>query len=547
MRNVVTVILLLALAGFAEAAEIPLKILAINDLHGSLDAGRTVGGRPVGSAEVLAAYLRQAERGMEDHTLIVHDGDVVGASPPVSALMQDEPTVMFLNLLANRFCTAALRLHPRCNLVGTIGNHEFDKGLSELKRLISGGNSEDGPYLESPWRGSRFPWVSANIVRSASGLPVFVPFIVKEVAGVRLGVIGAILREAPEIISAKNIEGLRFDDEVLAINRQIPQLKTLGVRAIAVLLHQGGRQSAYEGPTRKDVMPEGEVADIIGRLDDEVDVVFTGHSHSFTNAFIANERGKGILAVQAYAYGTAFADVDLVVDSKTGDVVHKSAEIVTTFADSIAPDEKTRAFMEEVEAKVGPKINEVIGTAAAPVTNERIPSGESALGNLIADAQRVAMQADFGFMNNGGIRADIDAGEVTYGDLFTVQPFGNVVAKLTLTGAQIRRLLEQQWQGQPYPRQGHVSGLKYTWDPKAAEGSRIVSVSKADGTPLDPGAAYTLAASTFLADGGDNMTVLREAQSREVGPADLDALIAYIRSLQQPFSYAVEGRISLLP
>ena len=528
---------------------IKVKILGFNDFHGQISAGRRVGNRPVGSAAVLASYLEAAQQGAENQTFIVHAGDHVGASPASSALLQDEPAISFLNMLGNEHCSFKRRMNPRCNLVGTLGNHEFDEGQSEMLRLIFGGNHATGPFLEDPYRGANFPYVSANVVDSATGRPILPPYVIKKVRGVRIAFIGAVLKDTPSIVTPTGVAGLTFLDEADAINRYIPELRARHVKAIVVLIHQGGRQTSYSGATQSDAAPvNGEIADIISRLDDEVDVVISGHTHSFTNALLKNKHGKEILVTQAFSAGTAFADINLEIDPASRDIVTKSASIITTYADAgpgLTPDPIVAQMVTQAEEKVAPLVNQIIGVASADISRSQNSAGESALGNLIADAQRAALQTDFAFMNPGGIRADLTAGNVTWGELFAIQPFGNSLVKMTLSGQQIYELLNQQWQGQTSPRLLQVSGLAYTWDALRAVGDRVVAVRKS-GAPIDRAAQYTVSVNSFIAAGGDNFTVLTQGANRAGGPLDLDALINYVRGLIQPFNAGVEGRIQRL-
>lgn len=520
------------------------KILGINDFHGQLSAGKTVGGRPVGSAPVLAAYLKTAQQGWEDRAIIVHAGDHVGASPASSALLQDEPSISFLNLLGNRACTTARRTNPHCNLVGTLGNHEFDEGREEMMRLIFGGNHPSGPFLEDPYRGTTFPYISANVVEADTGRPILPPYVIKRVGGMPVAFIGAVLKGTPNIVTPAGVAGLRFLDEAEAINAYVPELKARHVRTIVVLIHQGGRQTFYTGETAPDGQVTGEIKDIVARLDDEIDVVVSGHTHSFTNALLKNANGKEILVTQAFAAGTAYSDIQLDIDRRTRDVVAKSASIVTTYADvgpGLAPDPTVAELVRQAEEKVAPLVNEVIGVAADNITRTQNSAGESALGNLIADAQRAAMNTDFAFMNPGGIRADLAAGQVTWGQLFSVQPFGNSLVKMGLTGQQIYDLLNQQWQGTGV-RMLQVSGLSYIWDAARPVGERVVEVRR-NNQPIDRAAVYSVTVNSFIAGGGDGFSVLTQGANQVVGPVDLDALVAYLRGLPQPFSAIVENRI----
>ncbi len=545
----------------AEVADtLRVKLLAINDFHGQLSAGRRVANRPVGSAAVLAGYLRNAQAGLEDQTILVHAGDHVGASPPASALLQDEPAISFLNQLANDHCRYPEHefdrerdehagWHPRCNLVGTLGNHEFDEGVAELQRLVNGGNHAKGPFLEDPWRGARFPYVSANVVDAVSGKPVLPPYVIKKIDGLPIAFIGAVLKATPTIVTPSGVAGVRFLDEAEAINAYVPELRRMNVRAIVVLIHQGGRQNIYSGATRPAAPAvAGDIVDIVTRLDDEVDVVVSGHWHSFTNAILNNRNGKPILVTQAFSAGTAYGDIDLEISRASRDVVAKSAAIVTTWADQgpgLAPDSAAAQLTAAAEAQVAPLVNRVIGTAAGDITRAENAAGESALGNLIADAQRAAMGTDFAFMNPGGIRADIAAGEVAWGELFTVQPFGNSLVKMDLTGRQIYDLLEQQWAGQTFARLLKTSGLSYVWSSAMPAGNRVLAVYR-NGVLIDQAATYSVTVNSFLADGGDNFSVLRNGTGRVGGPVDLDALIDHIEAAPQPFNAVVEGRIQRL-
>ncbi|MDQ0247052.1 5'-nucleotidase [Bacillus fengqiuensis] len=488
---------------------IDVQLLGINDLHGQLDVTRKVGGKEVGRADYLAAYLKQRES-ENNNTLLVHAGDIVGASSPVSALQQDEPTIELLNKMGFD--------------VGTVGNHEFDEGVAEMMRLIDGGtHPKTGDFS-----GADFPYVAANVVDKESGEPILPPYVVKKVNGMPIGFIGVALSDTPSVVIPSAVAGVEFTDETEAINKAAAELKEQGVEAIVVLAHNPGN-SQSDGSNAS-----GEIVDIAKNVDDEVDVMFGGHNHSYLNTEV-----DGKLLVQSYSYGTAFSDVDLQIDPRTKDIVTKKAEIVTTFHDGIEPDAEVKEMLEKYEAEVAPIINQVIGTAKTTLTAGQNATGESALGNFIADAQRDAMKTDFAFMNPGGIRADIEQGEVTWGELYNVQPFNNDLVKMTLTGQQVVDLLNQQWQnGQT--RMLQVSGLTYTWS-----NNKVVGVYLPDGTPINPAAEYTVAANSFLAGGGDGFTVFNQGKNREVGPVDLDALVNYVKEQSQPFTAKIEGRITL--
>lgn len=552
------VVLALHAALFASAADdesrvAHIKLLAINDFHGHLAAGTKFAGRPAGGAAVLAAYLKAAQRGVEDRTLIVNAGDNVGASPLASALLADEPTIMFFNQLANEHCRYDDRTASRCNMVSTLGNHEFDRGLPELKRLLDGGNSASGSHLENPWRGARFATLNANVVHATTRQPVFTPWIVKEIDGVKIGFIGIVLRQTPEMVSRSGIEGLQFLDEVETINRYSAELRSNGTGVIVVLMHQGGSQDGYVGATlRSSPTIAGEIASIAARLNDGVDVIVSGHAHSFTNARLANASGKPMLVTQAWSYGMAFADIDITVDRVSGRVTASSASIVATYTDAgpgLRPDPDTAALVRRAEESAAPIANRAIASLMRDVVRTPNAAGESPLGDLIADAQRVAMGADIAFMNPGGIRDDLrasavaslPAGTVTYGDVYAVHPFGNRVLRLSMTGEQVYRLLAQQFSPtQRMPRMLQVSGLSYTYD---AAAGRILEVRQ-NGRAIGRDETFTVAVNDFLAGGGDRFEVFSAIRDGRIsGPLDRDALADYLRSLPQPVVRPAPDRI----
>ncbi|MFC3885962.1 bifunctional metallophosphatase/5'-nucleotidase [Bacillus songklensis] len=498
---------------FNDKRYIHIQLLGINDLHGQLNVTRQVGGKPVGRVDYLAAYLRQRES-QNKNTLLVQVGDMIGASPPISALLQDEPTIKFLNSLNFD--------------IGTVGNHEFDKGVKELQRIIHGGTHEKTGDFE----GSSFPWIVANVVNEKTGKTILPPYKVVKVNGMPIGFIGVVTTDTPNLVIPSNVQGLKFTDEAEAINKSVAELKNSGVRAIVVLAHNPGTSNV------NGEQPTGEVVEIANSVDDEVDIIYGGHNHAHLNSVV-----DGKLLVQSYSYGTAFSDVDIAIDPKTKDIAAKKAEIVTVYQGGIDPDAKVTQMVEQFEDQVRPMVERVIGPAANNLTAQQNESGESALGNLIADAQRASMNTDFAFMNPGGIRADIDKGDVTWGELYTVQPFGNDLIKMNLTGKQIRQLLNQQWRTTG-TNMLQISGLTYTWDDNQPIGQKVQNILLKDGTELDENKTYTVTGNNFIAGGGDGFTVFREGTNRETGAKDLDALVRFIENLSKPFSYEIEGRIN---
>ena len=533
-----------------EPSTVRVKILGFNDFHGQLSPKRELG-RPVGGAAVLAAYLRAAMAGREDQTFLVHAGDFVGASPPNSALLEDEPSVDFLNTLAAPSCADGAP-SGGCRVIAGLGNHEFDAGKDELLRLVHGGNSVKGPFLDDPWRGARYDFVCANVVERATGKPIVPPYAIRAVEGVPIAFIGAVLKAAPSIVTPTGVADLAFLDEADAVNAYVPELAQRGVRAIVLQIHQGDTQAPYAGPTRSDAPPPtGALDRVIARLDDEIDVVVSGHTHEFTNALMPNAHGKPLLVVQARSAGVAYDDIDLVLDRRTGDVVEKTATIVPTWGDAgpgLTPDPAVARIVAAADARVGDTVERLVGTARVAISAQPNDAGESALGDLVADAQRAALHVDFALTNPGGIRGDLDAGKVTWGELFSVQPFGNMLVGVRLTGAELVALLNRQWGGAQPPggRILQISGFGYTWDASAAEGSeRVVEIHDARGRPLDRTQLYVVAMNSFLATGGDAFPA-QPSVTPGVTPSDLDALVRYLASLPQPFEAKLAGRIRRL-
>lgn len=533
--------------GSCRTGSVALKILGLNDFHGQLSAGRKRDGHPAGGAAVLTAYLRAAQQGFQDRWLLVHAGDLVGASPPSSALLQDEPTIDFFDLLGDPACNGATA-ESTCNVVATFGNHEFDEGRTELLRLIHGGNHPKGPFLDDPYRGARFPYVSANVIDGTTGKGLVDPFTIVRLGGARVGVVGAVLQATPSIVTPSGVAGLEFLPEAQSVNRAVAELRRAGVHAIVLAIHQGGEQAGYDGPTRPDAELQGAIVDVVRALDDDVDLVISGHVHGFSNAFVPTAGGKRVLVTQAYSAGTAFADIDVTLDCATDDITSASARIVPALADvapGTSPDPAVAQLVRAAEERTRPLTSRVVATAANALTTATDTAGESMLGDLIADAERASMQTDVAFMNPGGIRADVDAGPITWGQLFAVQPFGNDLVAVTLTGSQILELLESQWDPQGGTRILQVSGVTYTWDAARPPGTRVSAV-KIAGKKLVPASSYGVCVNAFMADGGDGFGVFTRGTNKRVGGGDLDALIAYLGTLPSPVKASIRGRITRL-
>ena len=512
------------------------KILAINDFHGQITTGQKMSNRPVGGAAVLASYLEAALKGWEHRCFLVEVGDMIGASQSESALLQDEPAIILMNYLNNSM-----------HVIGALGNHELDRGVPELMRLLKGGNHDNGPFLQNPWRGANFPMINANMTDSSTGLPVLKPFSIQTVPGINVPVafIGIVLKETPGMVSAST-QGLKFVDEARIVNYYVSMLRdAMGIHAFIILLHQGGSQAPYAGWT--DTLMPGPSPDIVGlvsQFDDDVDVVCTAHTHGFTNAVVKKKNGRTLLLTQAYWKGAAYAEIVCTVDKNTRDIIAKKAQIVSVWGDEgpgLGPDPIMEAVVDTCKRRVAYQIERVIAITKTAIVREQNIAGESALGNLIADAQRAAMLTDFALTNPRGIRSDLAAGTITRGALHSVQPFRGSLVKMNLTGQQIYRVLNQQWAGQLHAKMLETSGLSYTWDNDLPVGNRVVQIRK-NGVPIDRNTTYSVTVNSFLANGGDNFSAFLSGTNAIKGPNDLDALLSYVKSFKAPIKCSIEGR-----
>lgn len=535
-----------------SASETPINftILAINDFHGQVTAGKMVNNTPVGSMGVLASYLLQAINATgENHTIIALPGDMTGTSPPESGLLLDEPTLLYYNLFSgNSSGDRPYHAIASCPIVATVGNHEFDRSLSELNRKIYGGNGTTTfPHLQDPYPGSDAAVIASNILVTKTGKPFLPPYTIREVDGVSVAFIGAVTSTTPHIVTLDNVKDLTFLDEADSINRQVETLKIQGIHAFVILLHEGGSQNPYEGETRSDVPVTGRIVDIVSRLDSDVDVVLSGHTHEFTNAYLQNAGGRPVLVTQAYSYSKAFAHVSLSFDPVSDDIIWKTASIVTPYADRSPgniPNPEASRLMNDTLRIIGPLVNGVISFTDMNITTGRNSDGESNLYDLVTDSMRVAMNSDVAVLNEGAVRADIYPGNITLGKAYEMLPFGNNIITVNMTGEQIHALVEQQWNRTIRPdHMLQISGFNYTYDDTRSINNRVLSISQ-NGTQIKPGKNYSVATVPFLAGGGDGYTVMKLAMQGVTGPLDIDALVPYMKSLKTPVVLNPDGRIT---
>ncbi|MYL43330.1 5'-nucleotidase C-terminal domain-containing protein [Virgibacillus salexigens] len=508
--------------GYSPAEEtadenLQVQLLGVNDLHGKIDQEYELDPdgdgtlAMYGRSDYLASAIKQRDQEHEN-ALVVHSGDMIGGSSPVSGLLQDEPTVEIMEEIGFD--------------VGTVGNHEFDEGTDELLRMVDGGEHPDGT---PDYDGMDFPNLCANCVYKGSGDPILPPYYVEEVDGVEIGFVGVTTEETANIVMPEGIQDIEFTDPTAAVNDAVAELQSQGVESIVILAHIPAEQDG-DGAT-------GEAADLANNVDDAVDVILAAHNHQVVDSVVDNK-----LIVQASEYGKAFADIDLEIDRETGDIIQKEAEIVFVKQSDYQPDDKVAAILEKYQNQIGPILDEVIGYNATDLTGDYIVDGDHGLGNLLADGMKWSMDSDFAMMNGGGIRDDLLAGEVTWGDLYNIQPFGNTLMTVEVTGEDIYTILNEQISPE-YGPDYSVSGLHYTWNPSL---NQVVNVSFPDGTLIDREEVYTLTVNNFMATSEGPIKDL--GQNPVTGPADIDATVDFVESLNStadnPFEYASEGRIT---
>lgn len=621
-----------AVAQVPPKAPFKVKLIGFNDYHGNLQSPGTFGinstvpaaSRPlVGGAEFMAAYVARL-KARNPLNVVVGAGDFIGASPLISALFFDEPAVETLNRIGVEFTS--------------VGNHEFDKGPVELKRLQNGGckltdgrpdpNSCRGIGSGSPgtFDGAKFKWLSANVIETASGHTLFPPYGIKSFNGVKVAFIGMTLRGTPGIVTPTGVAGLQFRDEADTVNALIPRLRAQGIESIVVLVHQGGFQTSpnigdingCDGNLKNADGSDSDIGQIVARLDNAVDLVVSAHTHAayncsastvdvrrVGNAAVAtprptglpNRTGRPIPVTSASAFGRLLTDIDLTIDPTTRDITAVAAtnrlvdQTDPAILDAIATDPGVRNIVQGYDGLVSPLAGQTIGTITAPLPATGNAAGEQPAGDLIADAQLQATQpaplggAVMAFMNPGGVRSPgfafagaVYPYAVTYGNAFTVQPFGNSLVTLTLTARQLKDLLEQQFVGCGGQTTQRIlqpsNGLRYSWSASAPACTKIIELTftptdvstvppltlgapdrvVVGGVVQNPDKTYRVTVNNFLANGGDGFQVLIGGTHVIGGAQDIDALTAYLGRYvapDAPYDPTVPAlaipRITLLP
>jgi 5'-nucleotidase len=543
-----------ACASAPSVTPVEVSILGINDFHGNIQAqgpvpktlrvqetgqpDQTVAVPAGGAAFVAAelAHLRQAH----PNSITVGVGDLIGASPLASSLLADEPTIEAMNRLGVS--------------LSVVGNHEFDRGSDELLRRVKGICPKAGCLLPG-FRGARYEYLAANVIDEATGKTLFPAYAIRTVGGVKIAFVGAVLQGTPQIVNPAGIRGLRFEDEADAINRVLPEIRAQGVHAIVALIHEGADYNSPRG-TFNDVGYRcegfgGPIRDIVRRLDPQIRVVMSAHTHM---AYTCNVDGR--LVVQGASYGAMITEVDLRVNPRSGEVLDVQAHNELVDQRRLQADPAMQTFVSEVVGRTEKIAMQPAGVLPAGL-DRSLPAGspnaDSALGNLIADAQlafaqRTEKAVEISFMNAGGIRADLPSGEVSghpvplhLGDLYAVQPFGNDLVAISLTGAQLVALLNQQGEAQGNRLLQVSRGFAYRWDGARQQGQRAYDL-RLNGESVQADRLCRVVVANFLADGGDGLTILTQGRDRRVLGGDIEALRGYLAREDLP-AYRSEGRI----
>ena len=543
-----------------------IKVIGFNDFHGTLRSPGNLFSTPVGGVDYFAGYIDAMRAKNPTGTVIISAGDLIGASPLVSALFHDEGTIEAMNRLG-----AGYGLD-----YDAVGNHEFDEGKTELHRMQDGGchptdhdHTCQGDVVgtPNPFEGAKFKFLSANVVDVAGQKTLFPAYQIKVINGTRVAFIGLVLEGTPTVVTPSGVEGLTFQDEADAANALIRQIRNKGAEVIVVSIHQGGGQSAapssiagYNNCTGFT----GDIVDIVQRLDPAIDLVISGHTHNVYNCQLPTKTGKLVPVTSALAFGRVLTEVDITVDRKTRDALAVTPWNTIVFRNNaaITPNAALNNLVAGYESIATPLANRVIGSIAGALSNVADATGRQPAGFVIADSQLAATsQPGFGdavvaLMNPGGVRspgftypssaANEGDGNVTYGEAFTVQPFGNSLVTMTLTGQQLKNVLEQQFRGCGTQNGNRLmqpsASLRYEFTPAAgwSIGNTTVlntacnwvnaNTIQINGVKVEPTSSYRVTVNNFMATGGDNYVEFKQGTNLLGGAVDIDALEAYFQT-----------------
>ncbi len=514
---------------------VDVNIAAINDFHGNLAAtpfSYADPAAPGGKVSIKAGGINALSgvvgklRESDPQVLLIGAGDMIGGSPPMSSMWADEPTLEALGILGLK--------------LSAVGNHELDQGRLELQRQINGGCVSTRPdkacQFDKNYSGTRFPYLAANLMDQRTGKPLFPAYRIEQANGAKIAFVGAVLRDVSGYVSKQSMDGLYTIDEAEAINAQLPELHKQGVDAVVAVIHQGGETTQRFDQTDCDQL-KGDIVEVANRLAPEIKVVITAHTHQ---GYLCHLGDK--LITQGSSFGRLLTHLTLTVDPVQHKLLGAKAQNIIVDPKRYPPLPEIAALQTEVESRSQAQLSKPIARIAATEVKRTLnESGESAMGDLVADAQlhaTRALGAQVAFINLGGIRTDLilEPGQerLTYSQVASAQPFNNTLNILTLTGAQLHQLLEQQWQNNGfgfYPLQPS-SSLSYRWDQTRPQGQRIIASSlQIDGQPVMPEQSYQVTVNSFMADGGDSFSVLKHASKRvDTGLNDLDSFIEYLQA-----------------
>jgi len=543
------------------AAPVVIKLAAINDFHGHLEPhGATLRATdpqspqqpvnlPAGGVLYLASLIGQL-KAQNASTTVVAAGDLIGGAPLTSSLFHHEPTVEALGQLGLEF--------------SSVGNHEFDAGRTELLRIQEGGcfpGAGKDTCRNGRFGGAKYRYLAANVIDSETGKSFLPGYAVKKypVAGgrsIEIAFIGLVTKDTPGLVMPSGVKGLRFIDEADAANALVPEIRARGIESIVVLIHEGGytRQATFD-----DVSCPGFFGNILGimdRLDPAIDVVVSGHTH---RTYVCKHGGR--LVTSAGSEGRVVTDIDLTIDPATRNITGATARQLAVVNDTapnplpqiypaLPRDSRLQPLVSLYKTEAEPLAQREVGKITDTISRSGAPSGESALGDLIADAQLAATRANgaqIAFMNEGGIRTDLrgTGGRITYSDVFSIHPFGNGLITMTLTGAQIDAILEAQWLQQENALQ--VSrGFTYEWHAAAPLGEKVdMSTIELNGAALDPAGSYRVTVNEFLAEGGDGFALFAEGRDKVRGTTDVQALERYLAE-KSPIAPPMLNRVKRL-
>ncbi len=539
----------------SSADPVTLRIIGLNDFHGNLepikrpirpmdDAGETQE-VPAGGAAYLASAVAKY-RAQDPNNMVVSAGDLIGASPLASSIFLDEPSIGVMNRIGLSF--------------NAVGNHEFDRGWQELLRLQAGGCAKftlrEPCQVEDPYPGAEFKFLAANVI-TADGSTLFAPYGIQRFGSgaseIAVGVIGLTTIDTPTLVTPSGVDGLTFADEADTINALVPDLVAQGIDVIVVSIHQGlYTEVGYNDKSCGGV--SGALLDILARVDPRVDVVISGHTHRpYVCDYSAIDPSRNFIVTSAGYGGTMLTDIALTVDPVLGDVIAVSANNIIVQSEvrgadgellpanpafeKFAADADISAYVARYVGASSEAADRMVGKVSGPARKAGPSTEESQLGNLIADAQLAGTRdagAQIALMNNSGIRVSLDPADgstVSYGDIYAVQPFGNLLITRSYTGAQLLALLEQQFDDEGFAQTFSPSeGFAMSYDMRRPSGSRVVSVTL-DGKPIDTVATYRITMNSFLAAGGDSFTVFEQGTGTVTGSADLDAMEEYLRAV----------------